>query len=48
MPRYTSYPTVIAFEPVAGDTEVRNRLSAIRADQSIFAYVHGPFRRRLR
>ena len=47
LPRYTSYPTAIAFEPVADDAETRTWLSAIRPDQTISAYVHVPFCRRL-
>ena len=47
LPRYTSYPTAVAFAPVEGDAEVRRWLSAIGADQTISAYVHVPFCRRL-
>ena len=47
LPRYTSYPTAVAFEPALDEAEVRNWLSAIRADQTISAYVHVPFCRRL-
>ncbi len=47
LPRYTSYPTAVAFGPVAGDTEARSWLGATRADQTISAYVHIPFCRRL-
>jgi oxygen-independent coproporphyrinogen-3 oxidase len=47
LPRYTSYPTAVAFAPVEGDAQVRNWLSAIGADQTISAYVHVPFCRRL-
>jgi oxygen-independent coproporphyrinogen III oxidase len=47
LPRYTSYPTAIAFEPIHDDAEVRSRLAGTRADQTISAYVHVPFCRRL-
>lgn len=47
LPRYTSYPTAVAFAPVDGEGEVRSWLSDIRADQTISAYVHVPFCRRL-
>ena len=47
LPRYTSYPTAVAFEPVAGEAEARTWLAATRADQTLSAYVHVPFCRRL-
>lgn len=47
LPRYTSYPTAVAFEAVAGDAEARTWLAGTRADQTISAYVHVPFCRRL-
>ncbi len=47
LPRYTSYPTAVAFEAVAGDGEARNWLGTTRADQTVSAYVHVPFCRRL-
>ncbi|WP_332658722.1 oxygen-independent coproporphyrinogen III oxidase [Brevundimonas sp.] len=47
LPRYTSYPTAVSFEPAEGETEARRWLAATRADQTISAYVHVPFCRRL-
>ena len=47
LPRYTSYPTAVAFAPVESDAQARTWLSAIGADQTISAYVHVPFCRRL-
>jgi oxygen-independent coproporphyrinogen-3 oxidase len=47
LPRYTSYPTSLAFGPAVDDVEARSWLSAMRPDETISAYVHGPFCRRL-
>lgn len=47
LPRYTSYPTAVAFEPVEGEGEARRWLRAIGPDQTLSAYVHVPFCRRL-
>ncbi len=47
LPRYTSYPTAVAFEPAAGEAEARTWLAATRADQAISAYVHVPFCKRM-
>ncbi|MDI1328094.1 MAG: oxygen-independent coproporphyrinogen III oxidase [Brevundimonas sp.] len=47
LPRYTSYPTAVAFETAAGEAEARGWLAATRADQTISAYVHVPFCKRL-
>lgn len=47
LPRYTSYPTAVAFEPVVGEGEARSWPGATRADEAISAYVHVPFCRRL-
>ena len=47
LPRYTSYPTAVAFEPAVGETEARDWLAATRPDQTISAYVHVPFCRRM-
>jgi oxygen-independent coproporphyrinogen-3 oxidase len=47
LPRYTSYPTAVAFEAVVGEREARDWLAATRADQAISAYVHVPFCKRL-
>ncbi|HYD27062.1 oxygen-independent coproporphyrinogen III oxidase [Brevundimonas sp.] len=47
LPRYTSYPTAVAFEPAVGEAEARTWLAATRAHQPISAYVHVPFCKRL-
>ncbi len=47
LPRYTSYPTAVSFEPVPDESAARAWLAATRADQAISAYVHVPFCRRL-
>ena len=47
LPRYTSYPTAVAFETAEGEAEARGWLAATRADQTISAYVHVPFCKRL-
>ena len=47
LPRYTSYPTAVAFETAVGEAEARSWLAGTRADQAISAYVHVPFCRRL-
>ncbi|MBI2260757.1 MAG: oxygen-independent coproporphyrinogen III oxidase [Caulobacterales bacterium] len=47
LPRYTSYPTAVAFETAVGEWEARDWLAATRADQAISAYVHVPFCKRL-
>jgi len=47
LPRYTSYPTAVAFEAADGEGEARAWLAATRADQAISAYVHVPFCKRL-
>ncbi|MDO1559524.1 oxygen-independent coproporphyrinogen III oxidase [Brevundimonas sp. 2R-24] len=47
LPRYTSYPTALAFEPADGEVETREWLSAITPDQALSVYVHVPFCRRL-
>lgn len=47
LPRYTSYPTAVSFQPTVGETETRRWLSATQAEQVISAYVHVPFCKRL-
>lgn len=47
LPRYTSYPTAVAFETAAGEAEARGWVGATRPGQAISAYVHVPFCRRL-
>jgi oxygen-independent coproporphyrinogen-3 oxidase len=45
LPRYTSYPTALAFQPTDG--EGARWAGRTRADQALSAYVHVPFCRRL-
>jgi len=47
LPRYTSYPTALRFLPAADDKAARAWLSEIGAADTISAYVHVPFCRRL-
>lgn len=47
LPRYTSYPTAVGFEPVSDDSLTRAWLAAIEPSQTLSAYVHVPFCRRL-
>lgn len=47
LPRYTSYPTAVAFEPAEGEAEARRWLAATRPDEVISAYVHVPFCKRM-
>lgn len=47
LPRYTSYPTALAFEPAEGEAAPRDWLAGTRAEDVISAYVHVPFCRRL-
>jgi len=47
LPRYTSYPTAVSFQPAGGDAEPRAWLAGTRADQALSAYVHVPFCKRL-
>lgn len=47
LPRYTSYPTAVAFGAGVGEAEARAWLATTRADQTISAYVHVPFCKRL-
>ncbi|WP_309629287.1 oxygen-independent coproporphyrinogen III oxidase [Brevundimonas sp.] len=47
LPRYTSYPTAVAFETAAGEAEARAWLAATLVDEAISAYVHVPFCKRL-
>lgn len=48
LPRYTSYPTALAFSPLeGGEDTARTWLAGTRADDVISAYVHVPFCRRL-
>jgi oxygen-independent coproporphyrinogen-3 oxidase len=47
LPRYTSYPTALAFQPAEGPEAPRAWLSGTRAEDTVSAYVHVPFCRRL-
>src|SRR5690606_24596437 len=47
LPRYTSYPTALAFVAGEGDEAATDWMAAMRAEDSISAYVHVPFCRRL-
>jgi oxygen-independent coproporphyrinogen-3 oxidase len=47
LPRYTSYPTALAFQPGEGDAAPHDWIAGSRADDPISAYVHVPFCRRL-
>jgi len=47
LPRYTSYPTAVAFEPADGEAEARRWLAATRPEEVISAYVHVPFCKRM-
>lgn len=47
LPRYTSYPTAVAFQPMSGDARARDWLARVRPDQDLSVYVHVPFCRRL-
>ena len=47
LPRYTSYPTALAFQPGEGAEAAVDWFAATRAEDTISAYVHVPFCRRL-
>ena len=47
LPRYTSYPTALAFQPGEGAAAPTDWFAATRAEDAISAYVHVPFCRRL-
>jgi oxygen-independent coproporphyrinogen-3 oxidase len=47
LPRYTSYPTALAFEPAPDDVLPRGWLSAIQPTDLLSIYVHVPFCERL-
>ena len=47
LPRYTSYPTALAFEPASDSLAPVDWLAGTRAADAISAYVHVPFCRRL-
>ncbi|MDP3370741.1 MAG: oxygen-independent coproporphyrinogen III oxidase [Brevundimonas sp.] len=47
LPRYTSYPTALAFQPAADDALTRAWLDAIQPTDALSIYVHIPFCERL-
>ena len=47
LPRYTSYPTALAFEPAEGDEAPVDWMAGVTEDEVVSAYVHVPFCRRL-
>lgn len=47
LPRYTSYPTALAFVDARDDPEPLGWIAGTRPDEAISAYVHVPFCRRL-
>lgn len=47
LPRYTSYPTAVAFSPAVGEASARDWLAAVPSDAALSAYVHVPFCKRL-
>ena len=47
LPRYTSYPTALAFQPASDDALTRDWLGAIRPTDPLSIYVHIPFCERL-
>lgn len=47
LPRYTSYPTALAFQPAPDDALTRDWLGAIRPTDPLSIYVHIPFCERL-
>ena len=47
LPRYTSYPTALAFAPADGEAETRAWLSRISPHEGLSVYTHVPFCKRL-
>jgi oxygen-independent coproporphyrinogen-3 oxidase len=47
LPRYTSYPTALAFQPAPNDLDVRSALAGIAPEAALSVYVHIPFCERL-
>lgn len=47
LPRYTSYPTALAFQPAPDDALTRDWLGAIQPTDALSIYVHIPFCERL-
>lgn len=47
LPRYTSYPTALAFQPAVDDTDTRHWLGEIQPHDTLSIYAHIPFCDRL-
>ena len=47
LPRYTSYPTALAFQPAVDDADARRWLAAIQPHDTLSIYAHIPFCERL-
>lgn len=47
LPRYTSYPTALAFQPAPDDVLTRGWLDALQPTDALSIYVHVPFCERL-
>lgn len=47
LPRYTSYPTALAFQPAADDADTRRWLADIQPHDTLSIYAHIPFCDRL-
>lgn len=47
LPRYTSYPTALAFQPAADDGDTRRWLGDIQSQDTLSIYAHIPFCERL-
>ena len=47
LPRYTSYPTALAFQPAPDDADARRWLDDIQSHDTLSIYVHIPFCERL-
>lgn len=47
LPRYTSYPTALAFQPATDDSDTRRWLGDIQAHDTLSIYAHIPFCERL-
>ncbi|WP_339930198.1 oxygen-independent coproporphyrinogen III oxidase [uncultured Brevundimonas sp.] len=47
LPRYTSYPTALAFQPAVDDADTRRWLGEIQSHDTLSIYAHIPFCERL-
>ena len=47
VPRYTSYPTAVQFQPAVDESVYRRWLANLEAGQGLSAYIHIPFCRQL-